>query len=117
MNWLALSAVANLVTAVAVLAVAAVAVAVGLELRSVHATSTPVDAINSTSVSTSRMRGTFSSTTGCSVRSAAHTIGSAAFLFPDGRMVPDSRWPPSTTYCSALVCNVRIVQVREWCEE
>jgi len=34
MNWLALSAVANLITAVAVLAVAAVAVAVGLELRS-----------------------------------------------------------------------------------
>jgi hypothetical protein len=43
-----------------------------------------------TSVSRSRMRGTFSSVTGWSVSNAAATIGSAAFLFPDGRMVPES---------------------------
>ena len=76
------------------------------------ATSTPVDAISSTSVSTSRIRGTFSSMTGWSVSSAAHTIGSAAFLFPDGRIVPDSFRPPSTTYCSALMCVRRLVRVR-----
>ena len=28
-------------------------------------------------------------------------IGSAAFLFPDGRIVPASFVPPSTRYCSA----------------
>ena len=48
------------------------------------------DRSSSTSVSTSRMRGTFSSVTGSSESSAAATIGSAAFLLPEGRMVPES---------------------------
>ena len=52
--------------------------------RSVQFTFTPIDPISSTSVSTSRIRGTFVSVTGCSVSSAAQMIGSAAFLFPDG---------------------------------
>lgn len=43
-------------------------------------------------------RGTFSSVTGCSVSSAAAMIGSAAFLLPDGSMVPVRRRPPSTIY-------------------
>jgi hypothetical protein len=47
-------------------------------------------------LSMSRMRGTFSSVTGWSVRSAAQTMGSAAFLLPVGRMVPASGRPPST---------------------
>ena len=43
-------------------------------------TSTPVDATSSTSVSTSRILGTFSSVTGCSVNNDAAMMGSAAFL-------------------------------------
>jgi hypothetical protein len=39
--------------------------------------------------------------TGWSVSSAAQMIGSAAFLFPDGVIVPESLFPPSTTNCSA----------------
>ena len=54
--------------------------------------------LSSTSVSVSRIRGTLSSVTGCSVSSAAAMIGSAAFLLPDGSIVPASRWPPSTMY-------------------
>src|SRR5579864_6870788 len=50
------------------------------------------------------MRGTFSSVTGSSVRSAAARIGSAAFLLPAGRMVPASLCPPWTMYRSALMC-------------
>src|SRR5690349_7716758 len=49
------------------------------------------------------MRGTFSRVTGSSASSAAATMGSAAFLFPDGRMVPERVCPPSTTNCSALM--------------
>ena len=30
-------------------------------------------------------------------------MGSAAFLFPDGRMVPESSCPPWTTNCSAFI--------------
>jgi hypothetical protein len=41
----------------------------------------------------SRMRGTFVSRTGCSVSSAAATIGSAAFLLPVGRMEPAEAVP------------------------
>ena len=78
-------------------------------LRAVHSASTPTDAMSSTSVSTSRMRGTFSSVTGCSERSAAATIGSAAFLLPEGRMVPESVCPPSTTNCSAVMSSRRCV--------
>jgi hypothetical protein len=57
---------------------------------------TSSERMSSTSVSMSRMRGTFSSVTGCSVTSAAATIGSAAFLLPEGRIVPERRCPPST---------------------
>ena len=63
-----------------------------------HSTEAPTERISSTSVSVSRIRGTFSSVTGCSVSNAAAMIGSAAFLLPDGSMVPVSRWPPSTMY-------------------
>jgi len=68
-----------------------------------HSMLTPTDFTSSTSASTSRMRGTFSSVIGCSLRTDAAMIGSAAFLFPDGRMVPESRRPPSTMYCSAPI--------------
>ena len=37
-----------------------------------------------------------SSVTGCSDRSDAAMMGSAAFLLPDGRMEPESVAPPST---------------------
>src|ERR1700754_32491 len=63
-----------------------------------HSADAPTERISSTSVSVSRMRGTLSSVTGCSVRSAAAMIGSAAFLLPDGSIVPASRWPPSMVY-------------------
>jgi len=69
-------------------------------LRCRHSADAPTDRISSTSVSVSRMRGTFSSVTGCSVSNAAAMIGNAAFLFPEGAMVPVSRWPPSTMYWS-----------------
>src|SRR4030095_1783478 len=72
-------------------------------LRSVQSALAPTERTSSTSVSVSRMRGTFVSVTGCSVRSEAAMIGSAAFLFPDGRMVPESVASPSTTYCTAAM--------------
>ena len=59
-------------------------------LRAVHSALAPMDLIRSTSVSTSRMRGTFSRCTGSSQRSEAATIGRAAFLLPEGRMRPES---------------------------
>ena len=43
--------------------------------------------------STSRMRGTLSSVTGSAVSTQAARIGSAAFLFPAGRTVPESGTP------------------------
>src|SRR5215831_7033711 len=67
-------------------------------LRPRHSAEAPTERISSTRVSVSRMRGTLSSVTGCSLRSAAAMIGSAAFLLPEGSMVPRSRWPPSTMY-------------------
>src|SRR5262245_57252449 len=67
-------------------------------LRACQAMSTPTDLISSTSVSVSRMRGTFCSVTGWSVNSAAAMIGNAEFLLPAGWMVPASRRPPSTMY-------------------
>ena len=67
-------------------------------LRAVHSADAPTERISSTSVSVSRIRGTFCSVTGCSVSSAAAMIGSAAFLLPAGAIVPESRCPPSTTY-------------------
>src|SRR4051794_11648408 len=47
--------------------------------------------------STSRMRGTFSTTTSSSVRTEAASTGRAAFLLPAGTTVPDSGPPPSIT--------------------
>src|SRR5882724_2836849 len=67
-------------------------------LRSFHSADAPTERTSSTSVSVSRIRGTFSSVTGCSVSNAAAMIGSAEFLLPDGSMVPANRWPPSTMY-------------------
>ncbi len=52
-------------------------------------------------VSTSRMRGTFESSTGSSVSRQAARMGSAAFLFPAARTRPVSGWPPSITNDSA----------------
>src|SRR5579864_7888672 len=63
-----------------------------------HSAVAPTERINSTSVSVSRMRGTLSSVTGWSVKRAAAMIGNAAFLLPDGVIVPARRWPPSTMY-------------------
>ncbi|MGY4283467.1 hypothetical protein ACVWXO_002687 [Bradyrhizobium sp. LM2.7] len=54
-------------------------------LRAVHSADAPTERISSTSVSVSRIRGTFSSVTGCSVSSAAAMIGSAEF-FVAGRL-------------------------------
>ena len=56
----------------------------------VHSTSAPTSASSATIVSTSRMRGTFVSVTGSSVSRHAARIGSAPFLFPAARIVPDS---------------------------
>src|SRR5947208_3247038 len=67
-------------------------------LRAFHSAEAPTERTSSTSVSVSRIRGTFSSVTGCSVSSAAAMIGSAEFLLPEGSIVPASRWPPSTMY-------------------
>ena len=47
--------------------------------------------------STSRIRGTFATTTSSSVRSEAASTGRAAFLFPAGTTVPDKGTPPSIT--------------------
>jgi putative nucleotidyltransferase with HDIG domain len=52
-------------------------------------------------VSTSRMRGTFVSVTGSVVRSVAARIGSAPFLLPAARIVPESGRLPSMTKASA----------------
>ena len=62
-----------------------------------HSTRTPRSRSSSSIASTSRMRGTLRSTTSSSVRTQAARIGSAAFLFPAGRTVPDSGAPPSMT--------------------
>src|SRR3954469_25953514 len=58
------------------------------------------------------MRGTFCRMTGCSVSSAAAMIGSAAFLFPDGWIVPDRRFPPWTTNCSAFMYDLAMDERR-----
>ena len=51
---------------------------------------------NSTSFSRSVMSGTFSRRTGSPASSVAHRMGSAAFLLPDGVMVPERGVPPLT---------------------
>ena len=60
-------------------------------------TSAPMSASSSTIVSTSMIRGTFSSRTGPDASTVAARIGSAPFLFPAARTVPDSGRPPSIT--------------------
>src|SRR4029453_16243569 len=62
-----------------------------------HSASAPRSARSSTIVSTSRMRGTFESWTSSVASTHAARIGSAAFLFPEARTVPDSGRPPSMT--------------------
>ena len=66
-------------------------------LGPVHAASAPSSARISTIVSTSRMRGMFVSTTGSDASTVAARIGSAPFLLPAARTVPDSGRPPSIT--------------------
>src|SRR6187551_2153017 len=50
-----------------------------------------------TIVSTSRIRGTFDTTTGAVASTVAARIGSAPFLLPAARTVPDTGRPPSMT--------------------
>src|SRR5215211_8716858 len=57
-------------------------------LGPIRSTVAPVEATSSSIVSTSRIWGTLRSTTGASASREAATMGSAAFLFPDGRMTP-----------------------------
>ena len=59
--------------------------------------SAPRSARISTIVSTSRMRGTFSRTTGSEASTVAARIGSAPFLLPAARTLPESGRPPSIT--------------------
>ena len=67
----------------------------------VHSASAPRLESSSSIVLTSRMRGTFDSETGSSVRRHDARIGSAPFLFPDARTRPEIGWPPSMTNDSA----------------
>src|SRR5262245_615883 len=62
-----------------------------------HSTSAPRSARSSTIVSTSRMRGTFVRWTSSDASVHAARIGSAPFLLPDARTVPDRGRPPSIT--------------------
>src|SRR5919106_3633422 len=71
-------------------------------------TSTPRSAASASIVSTSRIAGTFVSVTGSSVRSAAATIGSAAFLLPAARIAPSSGRPPSMTKDSSNLSATRV---------
>src|ERR671922_103052 len=63
----------------------------------IHSASAPRSAISSTIVSTSRIRGTFRSTTGSGLSRQPARIGSAPFLFPAARIVPLKARPPSMT--------------------
>src|SRR5512132_2819407 len=62
----------------------------------VQVTSAPRSARSASIVSTSRMRGMLSRSTGPSASTVAARMGSAAFLLPAGRMVPCSGRPPRT---------------------
>src|SRR4051812_30918059 len=62
-----------------------------------QSTVTPTLSSSSSIVVTSRMRGTFETTTSSSVSKQAARIGSAAFLLPAGVTLPDSGTPPSMT--------------------
>ena len=59
--------------------------------------SAPRSASSSTITSTSRMRGRFVSRTSSEASTVAARIGSAPFLFPDARIVPESGRPPWMT--------------------
>src|SRR5207248_7282241 len=67
----------------------------------VHVASAPRSTSSSSIVSTSRMRGTFESTTGPSASRHAERIGNAPFLLPAARTVPLSLRAPSITNASA----------------
>ena len=67
-----------------------------------HSTVAPRCARSSSMLSTSLMRGTFSSSQGPSARSVAARMGRAAFLLPAGRMVPLRARPPRTLYRSGM---------------
>ena len=73
-----------------------------------RSTSTPRSATRSSIVSTSLIAGMFVSVTGSSVRRAAATIGSAAFLFPAARTLPRSERRPSMTKDSISVSATRV---------
>src|SRR3954464_15892822 len=66
-------------------------------LSPVHSTSQPMSASSAHMVWTSRMRGTFVSSTGADASRVAASTGSAPFLFPAARTVPWSGRPPSMT--------------------
>src|SRR2546430_2502731 len=74
----------------------AAAVFTSTGLGAVHATAAPKWASSSSMVSTSRMWGTLSMRQGPSASRVAARMGSAAFLFPAGRIVPWSGRPPET---------------------
>src|SRR3954466_8208561 len=66
-------------------------------LSPVHSTSQPMSASSAHMVWTSRMRGTFDSSTGAEASSVAASTGSAPFLFPAARTLPWRGRPPSMT--------------------
>src|SRR5688572_23112947 len=66
-------------------------------LGPVQSASAPVPRMSASIVSTSRIRGTFPSSTGSPASSVAARIGSAAFLFPAACTLPESECPPSMT--------------------
>src|SRR3954467_9167819 len=75
----------------------------------VHSPPAPTCWRSSIIVSASRIRGTFVSVTGPSVSRHAARIGSAPFLFPAARTVPDTRWPPSMTKDSMSASETAVV--------
>src|SRR5437660_818725 len=81
----------------------AAAVFTSTEFGAVHATAAPRWASSSSMVSTSRMWGTLSMRQGPSASSVAARMGSAAFLFPAGRIVPLSGRPPETRNDGGIV--------------
>src|SRR6266576_746049 len=78
------------------------AVSTATALGPVHWASAPRWRSRSSMVSTSRMRGTLSMRQTPPVSSVAARMGSAAFLFPAGRIVPFSGRPPVTQNIAAI---------------
>src|SRR6185503_16770332 len=68
---------------------------------------TPMRPRSCSSVPTSRRRGTFDSRSGSSVSSAAHMMGSAAFLAPETLSSPESGRPPVMTSLSTALAALR----------